>query len=116
MPSAHQRPLQLIEVTIGLACLIFAWPVTINCNAPFQTCTPTPNAAGEIIRPTSTEPFFVILLENWLQKDFDLAYKTGTSIERPVLLDEDKAASASATPAAETDLVDPSPVEEIIEQ
>jgi hypothetical protein len=94
--SRFAKPLQFIEVTILLAAVIFAWPTTINCSAPFQTCAPAPNQNGEIIYPTTTTPFAIILLENWLQTDLDIAYKTGTRIERPVVLPKDNTASPSA--------------------
>lgn len=100
--SRFAKPLQFVEVTIILAAVIFAWPITINCSAAFQTCAPRPNQNGEIIYPTTTSPFAVILLENWLQTDLDVAYKTGTRIERPVVFpSDDTTASASASPTDE---------------
>ena len=82
--SQAQRPLQFAQVITGLVILILAWPITVTCSSPLQTCTPPPNEKGEIVRPVTIEPNLIVILEKLLKTDIAIAYKTGTAIDRPV--------------------------------
>lgn len=106
--SVAQRPLQLIEVVIALICIALAWPITIHCSAPFQICKPVSGPDGELIYNTTTEPYGIVLLEKYLQQDFKISYKTGTTIERPVFFDGEKTATDSTEPANKVE-ISPSP-------
>ncbi len=95
--SQFVKPLQFVEVIILLVIAVLAWPITVTCNAPNQTCSPPPNEKGEIIRPITVKPHLVVILENLLKTDVAISYKTGTKVERPVLLPELDNATPSAS-------------------
>lgn len=96
--SRFAKPLQFIEVLVVIGVVALAWPVTVTCGAPHKTCTPPPNEKGEIIRPAEIEPFAVVQLEKITGQDLPWSYKQTTTIERPLLLDQESTATESATP------------------